>query len=162
MSATRKRRMTAAGLVAASAMLVVALGGSAAGQSKSKSVDVVKSLSFSTVTASTPAPAQPGAQNNDGIYVVLTASAQCPAGSTPVAGNAYFSTANSATAPLDGDELLLAGVKKVGTGYTAEGLTDLDITTPYNLVVEVTCATTAAAKVAKPVKPKKKKKTGAK
>jgi len=135
MSHIRKRpaKLGLAALVAATALLLVGFSGSA-GAAK-----VIKK--FTTETASTPGISQ---GDNAGGYAVLSITATCPSDQVPVAANAYFTRANvnEAGAVTDGEELLLAGIKKNGNGYTAEGVSDVDnAAKPHDFVIEVTCAT---------------------
>jgi len=144
MSRIRKRPawIGAAGLlVAASAFMLLAFGGASAG---AKGVKVLKSLT--TTTASVPGITQ---TNDDQGYASLIPTATCPSGQTAVGANAYWSISNTGLGTLDGDELLLAAVKKVGNGYSAEGLSDYNAATvPHTFFLEVRCAKTV--KVDKP------------
>jgi hypothetical protein len=146
-------------VVAICAMLVFGLGGTAAGKKKklklkTTTVDAVSAVNFTTVAASTPGL---GNTQDNNEYDVLTATATCPGGTTAIAGNAFFSIPNSNAGTLDGDELLLAGVQKVGNGYSAEGLSDLNNNTiQHNFTVQVTCAATTLVKPLATVKPKGK------
>jgi hypothetical protein len=132
MSRIRKRQAGMVGIVVAvSAVLVLAISGTFASAAK-----VLKRPA--TFEARVNGASQASANDN---YTIHRVTATCPGNRKVVSGNAYWTAQNNNVGGLRGRELIVTGVQRVGNGFTAEGVSDLNNNAVnHQLVVQVQCS----------------------